>query len=152
MIIALLILIYFLMNNKNRLPVEGRVTSKFGTRLHPVTKQEHFHNGIDIAANEGTAVRSPFAGKVVNRYTDARGGNQLVIEHMGGLRTGYAHLQDFNVKQGDNIKSGQIIGWVGSTGAVTGAHLHFTVKLNGTPIDPLSRFFAWFSKDTLKYS
>ncbi len=147
LILAALAVFFYMKNTlKLRLPVEGSITSKFGSRIHPVSNISSHHNGVDIAAPEGMAVRTPMKGKVINRYENATGGKQLVIDHGNGYVTGYAHLQDYDVRSGDNLKENQVIGWVGSTGIVTGPHLHFTVKKNGKYIDPLSKFFPFQPK------
>ncbi len=121
-------------------PVKGRISSPFGNRIHPVTKSPSFHNGIDIAAPSGTPILSPESGRVINRYENATGGKQLIIEHSNGYVTGYAHLSDYAVKSGDNVKKGQLIGYVGTTGRVTGAHLHLTLKKQGVYLNPENYF------------
>jgi murein DD-endopeptidase MepM/ murein hydrolase activator NlpD len=114
-------------------PVIGRFTSGFGMR------NGSFHNGIDIAAPTGTPIKAPIDGKVHSRFTSDRGGNSLILMHaQTGHTTGYAHLSAFNVKVGDEVKKGDVIGLVGNTGVSTGPHLHFTVKHNGNYIDPLT--------------
>lgn len=119
-------------------PVQGKITSKFGDRIHPITKKKTFHNGIDVSAPQGTLVVAPLSGKVLKTWFDSAGGNSMQIEHDSGYITGYAHLQKILVKQGSYVKQGDEIGMVGSTGKSTGSHLHFTVRKLGQFINPLS--------------
>lgn len=118
-------------------PVKGKITSKYGNRIHPVTGVKKFHNGIDIAAPTGTHVLAPASGKVINRYYNSTGGNQLIIKHDNGFQTGYAHLHKIHVSVGDRVEQGELIAEVGNTGASTGAHLHLTMRKNGVLVDPL---------------
>ena len=108
-------------------PVKGRVTSKFGSRKHPVTGVITNHNGVDIAAPLGTPIVAPLDGTVIDVNTHQTGGKQLIIKHINGYRTGYAHLSKYAVNKGDKVKQGQVIAYVGNTGVSTGPHLHFTV-------------------------
>jgi len=105
-----------------------KITSPFGTRVHPVTKKVSTHNGIDISAPVGTPIKAPADAKVLRVYENNIGGLQIILLHDKGIKTGYAHLSAASVKQGDTVTKGQIIGKVGKSGRVTGAHLHFTVK------------------------
>ena len=118
-----------------------RVSSKFSNaRLHPVYKVYRPHHGVDYAAPSGTPVHSVADGTVVFAGWDkGGGGNTLKIKHAGSLETGYLHLKSFakGIKVGTRVSQGQLIGYVGSTGASTGPHLDFRIKKNGTPIDPL---------------
>jgi murein DD-endopeptidase MepM/ murein hydrolase activator NlpD len=113
-----------------------RVTSGFGNRIHPVTGAYKLHNGIDLGVPNGTPILAPQKGVVKSIYSNSTGGNQLIIEHPNNYTTGYAHLQGYNVKEGDTVKNGQTIAFVGSTGPVTGPHLHFTLKQNGDYLNP----------------
>ena len=108
-------------------PLKGRVTSKFGNRTAPTAGASTYHNGVDIAAALGTAIVSPLDGTVEKVFSNSSGGNQLIIKHTNGYKTGYAHLQSVTVAVGDKVKQGQKIAHVGNTGISTGAHLHFTV-------------------------
>ena len=118
-----------------------RISSKFSkSRLHPVHKVYRPHLGIDYAAPSGTPVHSVADGTVTFRGWDkGGGGNTIKIKHAGGMETGYLHLKSFakGIKVGSRVSQGQLIGYVGSTGASTGPHLDFRIKKNGTPIDPL---------------
>lgn len=104
-------------------PVNGRITSKFGTRKHPISGAQKFHNGLDIAVPIGTDVISPLDGTVKSKYFNSVGGNQLVISHET-YQTGYAHLDSSLVNVGDKVKQGQIVAKSGNTGGSTGPHLH----------------------------
>ncbi len=123
-------------------PVKGKITSGFGDRIHPITGLKSFHNGLDIAATMGTIVVSPLSGKVLKTWFDSAGGNSMQIQHDSGYVTGYAHLQQILVKPGDVVKQGNEIARVGSTGKSTGPHLHFTVRKNGSLLDP-QKLIAW---------
>lgn len=130
-------------------PVPGyhQVTSKFGPRTAPTAGASSIHNGIDIAAPIGTPVVAPWDGIVAKVYSNAAGGNQLIIDHDNGYRTGYAHLSRALVQVGDRVTRGQQVAEVGNTGHSTGPHLHFTVRppsLTGMAahIDPQSLSYA----------
>ena len=118
-----------------------RISSKFSkARLHPVYKVYRPHHGVDYAAPAGTPVHAVADGTVTFRGWDrGGGGNTIKIKHAGNLETGYLHLKNFakGVSVGTRVSQGQLIGYVGSTGASTGPHLDFRIKKNGTPIDPL---------------
>ena len=118
-----------------------RISSKFSkSRLHPVHKIYRPHHGVDYAAPAGTPVHSVADGTVTFAGWDrGGGGNTLKIKHAGNLETGYLHLKSFakGIKVGSRVSQGQLIGYVGSTGASTGPHLDYRIKKNGTPIDPL---------------
>lgn len=118
-------------------PVDGRISSPFGMRQHPIEGIEKFHNGIDIAAPSGTPIRAPFSGKIHSVFYNAKGGNSIIMLRNDGLHAGFAHLSEFKVKEGQKVKTGEIIGKVGSTGNSTGPHLHLTVKdRHGEYLDP----------------
>ncbi len=119
------------------LPLKGRVSSGFGVRHDPLHGRIRRHTGVDIAAAQGTPIAAAAAGKVV--FAGRRGGygNLVEIEHADGQRTRYAHTARMLVKVGDEVKPGQAIATVGSTGRSTGPHLHFEVKKDGARIDPL---------------
>ena len=118
-----------------------RISSKFSkARLHPVYKVYRPHHGVDYAAPAGTPVHAVADGTVTFRGWDrGGGGNTIKIKHAGNLETGYLHLKNFakGISVGTRVSQGQLIGYVGSTGASTGPHLDFRIKKNGTPIDPL---------------
>ena len=118
-------------------PVEGRTSSTFGLRRFFNEQERNPHNGLDIAASEGTPVKSTSNGTVIETGEFFFSGNMVYIDHGQGIISLYAHLSQINVKPGDKIKQGEIIGAVGQTGRVTGPHLHFAILANKTLIDPL---------------
>jgi murein DD-endopeptidase MepM/ murein hydrolase activator NlpD len=110
-------------------PIEPwKISSKFGYRIHPITRKRQFHNGIDLVAPTGTPIKNISKGRVNKVYYNSIGGNQIVIDHDNGFQSGYAHLDSTNVKENDKIRAGHIIGTVGTTGKSTGSHLHFRIK------------------------
>ena len=126
------------------------VTSAFGNRIHPITKQKSFHSGVDFGKRAGTSIPAAHAGKVIwagpSKLKKANGepagyGYFIRIRHRLGVSTLYGHTQagSFQVKVGDRVTEGQTIAKVGSTGDSTGPHLHFEVSVNGKPRDP----FIW---------
>lgn len=120
-------------------PVAGIMTSKFGPRLHPILKAVRLHTGVDWAAPTGTPVYAAADGQV-SFAGDGKGyGNLLIISHSNGLETRYAHLNKFasGIKAGTVIRVGRLVGYVGTTGRSTGPHLHFEVRKNGKPVDPI---------------
>ncbi len=116
-----------------------RITSPFGRRYHPILKRRKLHNGVDFSAPRGTHVWACQAGKVTIASRRGANGNLVSVDHGEGLSSFYAHLQGFalGIKPGTQVRERQIIGYVGSTGRSTGAHLHFGLKRNGRFIDPL---------------
>ena len=112
------------------------ISSRFGERIHPITGELKNHNGMDIAANSGTAVYAADGGKVVLAEWYGGYGNCIMIEHGNGYKTLYGHLSYIGVKNGQYVNQGDTIGQVGSTGNSTGPHLHFEVYSNGSRIDP----------------
>ena len=121
-------------------PVAGRLTSKYGMRLHPISKDWTMHDAIDIAAPKGTAIKNVLEGKVV--FAGDRGGygQTIVVEHADGRSSLFAHCSELSVKVGDVVQVGDKLGEVGNTGNSTGNHLHFELRENGKTIDPLSVF------------
>lgn len=119
------------------LPVAGRITSSFGTRIHPVFKTKTTHTGVDIAAPKGTAINAADAGEIL--YTGwLRGYGQVVIvDHGADLTTVYAHMSKIETTEGAKVRRGQLIGRVGSTGVSTGNHLHFETRVNGEAVNPM---------------
>ena len=105
-----------------------KINDPFGPRTNPVTGQAQLHNGVDLAATVGTVVAAPADGTVTALYTDDTGGNQLVITHDNGYKTGYAHLSRYAVSLNQKVVTSQVIAFTGATGHVTGPHLHFTVR------------------------
>lgn len=121
----------------------GKVSSPFGMRAHPVKQIIRMHTGIDIAAPGSTPIVAVADGKVIaNRYSTSYG-NLIVIDHGDGVSTSYNHMQERSpLEVGTPVKSGQVIGRVGSTGLSTGNHLHFEVRVNGQCRDPLAYTFG----------
>ncbi len=118
-------------------PLQGRLTDRFGSRIHPIYRVKNFHSGIDIAAPRGTTIRSARNG-VVKFSGYKRGyGRVIVIRHPGGMETWYGHCSKLLIRRGAEVKSGDKIARVGSTGAATGAHLHFEIRRNSKPVNPL---------------
>lgn len=117
-------------------PVRGYVSSTYGYRTSPFTGVRQFHSGLDIAAPYGTTVRAAMAGKVTATGFDVNSGNYVVISHHSGYRSFYGHLDVISVSVGANLKAGQKVGEVGSTGLSTGSHLHFSVYKNGVTVNP----------------
>jgi hypothetical protein len=123
-------------------PLGGRFTSRFGKRIHPVTHELSFHGGVDIAVKEGTLVGAAADG-VVTVASSGIGhyGTAVFIDHKNGFETEYGHLSKIFVRVGQKVKAHQLIARSGSTGRVTGPHLHFTIKKNGTALNPQT--FLW---------
>ncbi len=119
-----------------RMPVQARVSSAYGLRRDPFTRQASIHRGLDIAAPEGMEVHVACAGVVVSAGYEKGYGNTVVVQHPGGFETRYAHLQALKVNVGDQVQASGIIGTVGNTGRSTGPHLHFEVIRNGNQVDP----------------
>ena len=117
-------------------PAAGWVTSDFGPRVSKFTGKREFHKGIDISAPEGTPVFAPATGKVIFAGRDGSYGLTIKIVHNSNLITRFAHMQSIDVKVGQEIERGAVIGQVGNTGRSTGPHLHYEVRLSGVPVDP----------------
>ncbi len=119
-------------------PVSGRISSIFGLRRFFNEQERSPHNGLDIAAVEGTPIKATAKGTVIDAGEFFFSGNMIFIDHGQGIISLYAHLSRIDVKPGDVVDAGDIIGAVGQTGRVTGAHLHFAVIANQTLIDPVN--------------
>ena len=118
-----------------------RLTSGFGMRRNPVTGNMRFHEGLDLAAPEGTEVYAAGDGIVTEIGYDPIYGNFIVIRHNGGWASLYGHLQKVATSLRSSVRSGMLIGWVGSTGQSTGPHLHFELRQNGKAQDPDKHLF-----------
>jgi len=119
-------------------PTKGYITSPPGWRIHPLTGNRHYHKGLDIAATYGTKVVATGRGVVLEAgYWDYLG-NLVIIDHGFGYTTRYGHLLSFVVKTGDRVKRNQVIGYVGNTGRSSAPHLHYEVRYNGKPRNPMN--------------
>ena len=119
------------------LPAVGRITSYFGTRIHPILRFARFHAGIDIGAGWGSPIVAAADGQVVGAGWSGGYGRQVRIAHGGGTMSTYSHMSDYAVEPGAYVRRGQVIGYVGSSGFSTGPHLHFEVRQGGVAVNPL---------------
>jgi len=123
------------------LPGYTRISCYYGPRTHPVTGQANsFHRGIDIPAPKGTKIRASNGGTILKAEFNVAYGNYIVINHGGNKATLYGHMTHFNVKKGDTVAQGDVIGFVGSTGYSTGPHLHFEILIDGKNVNPIDYF------------
>jgi murein DD-endopeptidase MepM/ murein hydrolase activator NlpD len=118
-------------------PSNGEITSSFGWRLHPILGYERFHTGIDFGADYGTTIYAADNGTILFAGWYGGYGNAVIIDHGNGITTLYGHSSELLVSEGQAVKRGEAIATVGSTGLSTGPHLHFEVRQNGEPIDPM---------------
>jgi len=118
-------------------PAHGWLTSTMGRRTDPMTGGSDYHPGLDIAGDKGQPVYATAAGVVTHAGRQGAYGNLIVIEHGFGLETRYGHLSGFQVRQGDRVQRGDLIGRLGATGRATGTHLHYEVLANGRLLNPL---------------
>ncbi len=123
-------------NPKFILPARGRISDGYGYRIHPVLKRRRLHKGVDIAAKTGTAVRASARGRVSFSGTMGGYGKLIIIDHVGGYETRYAHNSRLLVKQGQRVRQGQKIALVGNTGLTTGPHLHFEIRKHQKATNP----------------
>lgn len=114
------------------------VTSSYGYRVHPITGNYSMHNGVDLAAYEGTAIYATKSGYVTTATYNYAYGYYVTINHMDGFSSLYGHMTHYIVSEGDYVSQGQVIGYVGSTGYSTGPHLHFTIYYNGDTVNPMN--------------
>ena len=130
---------HYLDKNKGRIPwpTSGKLKSRFGAHEHPVFKTQTFNKGIDISAKKGTPVKTICDGTVAYVSWFRGYGKYLIIDHGEGYYTLYAHLSSIVVKTGAKVNRGEIIGYVGDTGSLIGDALHFELRKNGEPIDPM---------------
>ncbi len=119
-------------------PTQGVLISGFGNRHSPIFGTTMFHSGIDIANDTGTPVIAAASGQVIEASHMGGYGNSIMVYHGGGMATFYAHLSSFAAAAGQQVKTGQIIGYIGTTGWTTGPHLHFEVRVNGVAQNPLN--------------
>jgi len=119
-----------------------RTASGYGVRIHPIYKIPKFHNGMDFTAPTGTDVYATGDGVVsVTKSLIGSYGNHIIIDHGFGYETIYAHLEGFKVKQGQKVKRGDVIGFVGNTGLSTAPHLHYEVLVNAHNVNPALYYF-----------
>ncbi len=118
-----------------------RIASGFGMRIHPIYGIAKMHNGLDFTAPQGTPIYATGDGQVTTASMGAGTGNHVIINHGYGYETEYMHMVRIKVRQGQRVKRGEIIGWVGNTGASTGPHCHYEVHVNGNPVDPVYFFY-----------
>ncbi|MBB5022162.1 M23 family metallopeptidase [Desulfurispira natronophila] len=123
-------------------PTEGRITSRYGARVHPITGRPSFHAGYDIANVEGTPIYTPAPGVVSRAGYDNLAGNYLEIRHQHGFTTRYIHLSERLVERGDKVLGGQKIAEMGNTGRSTASHLHYEVHYKGRHVDPRSFLYS----------
>jgi murein DD-endopeptidase MepM/ murein hydrolase activator NlpD len=120
----------------------GHITSYFGNRYHPILHYVRFHAGLDIGATWGSPIVAAGDGRIVAAGWAGGYGREVQIAHAGGITSLYGHMSDIVAAPGSYVRAGQLIGYVGSSGLSTGPHVHFEVRQNGTPVNPLSVHFA----------
>lgn len=121
-----------------------RTASGFGMRMDPIYRYRKMHNGMDFSAPSGTEVYATGDAvvKEVTRTNRSGGyGNLIILDHGFGIETYYAHLEDFNIRKNQKVSRGEIIGFVGNTGKSTGPHLHYEVRRNGKPVNPINYYY-----------
>ncbi|MGM0407403.1 MAG: M23 family metallopeptidase [Bacteroidota bacterium] len=119
-----------------------RISDYYGSRKDPFTGKNTMHHGMDFTGPEGADIFCTGDGVVVDAgYSFYGYGNRVTIDHGYGYKTVYAHLKDINVDEGQKVKRGDIIGTLGNTGRSTGAHLHYEVRINNNPVDPINYYF-----------
>jgi murein DD-endopeptidase MepM/ murein hydrolase activator NlpD len=119
-------------------PARGRIVSRFGYRRHPIWGGTHLHTGVDIAAPYGKPINCADSGEVIYSGWWDGYGKAVVIDHGRGYTTVYGHMSRIYMQAGQKVEKNQVIGLVGSTGFSTGPHLHFEIRYNGKPVDPLA--------------
>lgn len=124
------------------LPSSYTITSSFGMRKHPILRKLKMHTGIDIDANKGDSIVAANNGTVIIAQWQSGYGNTVVIDHGGGITTLYAHCSKLLVSVGNDVKAGKVIAKAGSTGLSTGPHLHFEVRKDGKPVNPLNGYLG----------
>ena len=124
-------------NTPSLWPVVGHLTAGFGERLDPFSGEGAFHTGVDISSEYGTVVRATADGVVIGAEEHVGYGNLVVLDHGFGVTTFYGHLSGFNVTPGQRVTRGDVIGYVGVSGRSTGPHVHYEVRINGAPVNPM---------------
>ena len=125
----------------SRWPVRGAVNSEYGMRQSPWSQGTEFHSGIDIRSQHGTPVRAPAAGSVTVAGTYQEYGITVILDHGQDIKSLYGHLSRLNVKPGERVERGAVVGWSGNTGRSTGAHLHYEIMVKGQAVNP--RAYLW---------
>ena len=118
-----------------------RIASGFGMRIHPIYGIAKMHNGLDFTAPQGTPIYATGNGVVTEAGFGTGNGNHVIIDHGYGYETVYMHMVRIKAVAGQKVKRGEVIGWVGNTGASTGPHCHYEVHINGIPVDPVYFFY-----------
>jgi murein DD-endopeptidase MepM/ murein hydrolase activator NlpD len=118
-----------------------RIASGFGFRIHPIYGIAKMHNGLDFTAPQGTPIYATGNGVVTQAAAAGGAGNEVIINHGYGYETVYMHMVKIKASIGQQVRRGEVIGWVGNTGASTGPHCHYEVHVNGTPVDPVYFFY-----------
>lgn len=126
----------YTLSQKMFLPAKGEITSEFGVRTHPIYGNLRFHAGVDIANSSGTPIYAAFDGVVLVASYDEWNGYYIKISHDNEIMTVYCHCNELFVKEGDNVKMGEKIAEMGSTGSSTGPHLHFELRIRNVSYDP----------------
>ncbi len=124
-------------SNKNL----NRIASGFGFRIHPIYGIAKMHNGLDFTAPQGTPIYATGDGTVLTASGGSGAGNHVIIDHGYGYQTVYMHMVRIKSSVGQHVKRGEVIGWVGTTGASTGPHCHYEVRINTRPVDPVYFFY-----------
>lgn len=119
----------------------NRIASGYGMRIHPIYGIAKMHPGLDFSAPQGTPIYATGDGLVTTAGYNTGAGNEVAINHGYGYETRYLHMVRIKVRNGQRVKRGEVIGWVGNTGASTGPHCHYEVHVNGHPVDPVYFFF-----------
>lgn len=119
----------------------NRIASGFGYRIHPIYGIAKMHSGLDFTAPQGTPIYATGDGIVTTAGNSTGTGNHVIINHGYGYETEYMHMVRIKARAGQRVKRGEVIGWIGNTGASTGPHLHYEVHINGNPVDPVYFFF-----------
>ncbi|HQY11047.1 MAG TPA: M23 family metallopeptidase [Ferruginibacter sp.] len=119
----------------------NRIASGFGMRIHPIYGIAKMHSGLDFTAPQGTPIYATGDGVVTTAEYGTGTGNHVIINHGYGYETEYLHMVRIKARRGQRVKRGEVIGWVGSTGASTGPHCHYEVHINGNAVDPVYFFF-----------
>jgi uncharacterized coiled-coil protein SlyX len=125
----------------SRWPIRGAVNSEFGMRQSPWSSGTEFHSGIDIRAQQGTPIRAPAGGIVTIAGPYQEYGITVILDHGQDIKSVYGHLSKTNVKSGERVERGTVVGWSGNTGRSTGAHLHYEILVKGQSVNP--RAYLW---------